>query len=284
MKMRRNLTRAMLVALSLMASMPVLAVDVIDDPTQIDERATQLIQTTNSLCWEMHRFHQQQPGYRESYRAAKEIWSRAGQLQEALRAGPVETEVLLGQITAMNDLFSQVESTLSKWENGDRSLIPVNNGPPLLRTVVTPGVAVDIPFIGVRVGGGGREVVVAEDGPAQPERKRLHPNSRGSKRSLEREFAAVDVALKYLSEDANLSSQPNPAAPADLSENARNAKSRPFIAEKSSHSTNSQITSMNHTISAVSHFICSLFRSASQQSNHVSIEETLNSISVLRPI
>ena len=219
MNMRRNLTRAMLVALGLVMAMPVLAVDVIDDPTQIDERATQLIQTTNSLCWEMHRFHQQQPGYRESYRAAKEIWSRAGQLQEALRAGPVETEVLLGQIADMNDLFSKVEATLSKWENGDRSSIPVN-GPPVLRTVVTPGVGVDIPFIGLRVGGGGQEVVVTEDGPPQNERKRLHPNSRGSKRSLEREFAAMDVALRYLSEDANLTSQPNPAVPGALSENA----------------------------------------------------------------
>ena len=223
MNMRRNLTQTMIVAIGLMAAMPVLAVDVIDDPTQIDDRATQLIQSTNSLCWEMHRFHQQQPGYRESYRAAKEIWSRAGQMQEALRAGPVETDVLLGQIAEINDLFAQVETTLSKWENGDRSLITVS-GPPVLRTVVTPGVAVDIPFIGVRVGGGGREVVVAEEGPPQNERKRLHPNSRGSKRSLEREFAAVDVALKYLSEDANLTSQPNSAAPDALSENAPDAQ------------------------------------------------------------
>ncbi len=223
MNMRRNVTRTMIAALSLMVAMPVLAVDVIDDPTQIDERATQVVQSTNSLCWEMHRFHQQQPGYRESYRAAKEIWSRAGQMQEALRLGPVETDVLLGQLTTMNELLSQVKATLSKWENGDRSVIPVN-GPPVLRTVVTPGVGVDIPFIGLRVGGGGQEVVVAEESPPQNERKRLHPNSHGSKRSLEREFAAVDVALRYLTEDANLTSQPNPAAPVDLSENAPDAQ------------------------------------------------------------
>ena len=223
MNMRRNLTRTMLAALSLIVAMPVLAVDVIDDPTQIDERATQVVQSTNTLCWEMHRFHQQQPDYRESYRAAKEIWSRAGQMQEALRMGPVETDVLLGQITAMNELLSQVKTTLSKWENGDRSVLPVN-GPPVLRTVVTPGVGVNIPFIGLRVGGGGQEVVVAEEGPIPNERKRLHPNSHGSKRCLERQFAAVDVAMRDLSEDANLTSQPNPSAPADLSENAPEAQ------------------------------------------------------------
>ena len=74
MQFRRNQTGAILVVMSMLAAMPVLAGDVIDDPTQIDERATQLIQASNSLCWEMHRFHQQQPHYRESYRAAKELW------------------------------------------------------------------------------------------------------------------------------------------------------------------------------------------------------------------
>lgn len=202
MQFRRNQTSAMMVVLGLLLVSPVRAVDIIDDPTQIDERATQLIQTSNSLCWEMHRFHQQQPGYRESYRSAKELWSQAGQLQEAIRSGPVETELLVGQITVMNDLFTRVKTTLSQWESGDRSLIAVGSEP-VQRTVVTPGVAVEIPFIGLRVGGG-PEVVVTTEGSSQIERKRLHPNSRGSKRSLERELAAVEVALNYLSEDAGM--------------------------------------------------------------------------------
>ena len=184
MQFRRNQTGAILVVMSMLAAMPVLAGDVIDDPTQIDERATQLIQASNSLCWEMHRFHQQQPHYRESYRAAKELWSEAGQLQEAIRSGPVETELLLRHIAVMDDLLTLFEATLSKWKSGDRSLITVG-GEPVQRTVVTPGVAVDIPFIGLRVGGG-QEVVVADGVPPQMGRKRFHPNSRGSKRSLER--------------------------------------------------------------------------------------------------
>ena len=216
MQFRRNRTSAMMVVLGLLLASPVRAVDVVDDPTQIDERATQLIQTSNSLCWEMHRFHQQQPGYRESYRAAKELWSQAGQLQEAIRSGPVETELLLRQITVMNDLFTQVKATLSKWESGDRSLI-AGGGEPVQRTVVTPGVAVDIPFIGLRVGGG-QEVVVTNESPEQIERKRLHPNSRGSKRSLERELAAVEVALNYLSEDAGMPVQNSSATTGATSE------------------------------------------------------------------
>jgi hypothetical protein len=195
----------MLAALTLAG--PVFAVDIIDDPMQIDERAAQLIQTSNSLCWEMHRFHQQQPDYRQSYRAAKEIWSRAGELREALRARPVETEALMRQITEMNEMFAQVEKTVSKWGTGDRSFVAPNNGPQQ-RLVVTPGAEIDIPFVGgVRVGR--PQVVVADDGPPQLERRRLHPNSHGSKRSLERELAAVKVALSYLLEDATVNMEPN---------------------------------------------------------------------------
>jgi hypothetical protein len=211
MRMRQGGIRAATVAAGVLAiviwAMPVFAVDIVDDPVQIDERAAQLLQTSNMLCWEMHRYHQQQPDYRSSYRAAKEIWSRAGELRDALRAGPVETETLVQQMTQMNATFVQLEKSLSKWSDGDRSLTPRNEGR-RPRTVVTPGVEVDIPFVGVRVGG--PRYAVTDDGPPQLERRRLHPNSRGSKRSLERDLAAVKVSLNYLLEDAGVSAEPTP--------------------------------------------------------------------------
>jgi len=215
MFMRRNGIRATTAAAGILATLtlavPAFAVDIIDDPMQIDGRATQLIQTSNSLCWEMHRFHQQQPDYRQSYRAAKEIWSRTGELRDALRAGPVESDVLVRQMTELNDIFTQVEKSLSKWGDGDRSLVAPNGGRGQ-RTVVVPGDEVDIPFVGgFRVGG--PRVVVTDDGPPQLERRRLHPNSHGSKRCLERELAAVKVAISYMLEDAGVTTQQN--APAD---------------------------------------------------------------------
>ena len=217
MFMRRNGIRSTTIAAGILATLtlagPLFAVDIIDDPMQIDERATQLIQTSNSLCWEMHRFHQQQPDYRQSYRAAKEIWSRTGELRDALRAGPVESEVLIRQMTELNDIFTQVEKSLSKWGDGDRSLVAPNGGPGL-RTIVTPGAEVDIPFVGgFRVGS--PRVVVTDDGPPQLERRRLHPNSHGSKRCLERELAAVKVAIGYMLEDAGVTTDTN--LPADNS-------------------------------------------------------------------
>jgi hypothetical protein len=206
----RAATAAGAVLATFMWIVPVSAVDIVDDPVQIDERAAQLLQTSNMLCWEMHRYHQQQPDYRSSYRAAKEIWSRAGELRDAVRAGPVETETLVQQMTQMNATFVQLVRSLSKWGDGDRSLTPRNEGRGP-RTVVTPGVEVDIPFVGVRVGG--PRYVVTDDGPPQIERRRLHPNSRGSKRSLERELAAVKVSLNYLLEDSGVSIEPTPALP-----------------------------------------------------------------------
>jgi hypothetical protein len=170
---------------SLVLARPTLAVDVIDDPMQIDEDAADVVQTANSLCWELHRYHRQQPEFAPTYRTAKEIWARAGDLRDALRNRPVETESLVQQVSQMNDMLAQVDKTLSRWGDGDRSLVPLNAGP---RTVVAPRVAVDIPFVGVRVGG---PRVYTEEGPPVLERRRLHPNSHGSKRGLERELAAL---------------------------------------------------------------------------------------------
>ena len=215
MRMRRSGMSTTMAVTGMLATLtlavPVFAIDIIDDPMQIDERAGQIIQTSNALCWEMHKFHQQQPDYRQSYRAAKEIWSRAGELRDALRAGPVETQVLMRQMTELNEIFTQVEKSLSQWGDGDRSLVSRNGGPGQ-RTVVTDGAEVDIPFVGgIRVGR--PRVVVTDDGPPQFERRRLHPNSHGSKRSLERELAALQVALSYMLEDAGVTDQSNaPAA------------------------------------------------------------------------
>ena len=194
---------AMLAGLTL--AMPVSAVEIIDDPMQIDERATQLVQTSNSLCWEMHRYHMQKPDYRETYVAAKDLWTQASQLRDGLRAGPVETEVLIQNVTQMNVLFTQVEKSVSKWGPGDLSQVAANGGwrP---RTIVAPGAEIDIPFVGIRLGG--PRVVTTDDNPPQYERRRLHPNSEGSKRSLERELAAVKVAMSYLLEDAGVTPPP----------------------------------------------------------------------------
>ncbi|MBS0262402.1 MAG: hypothetical protein JSS02_10670, partial [Planctomycetes bacterium] len=54
------------------------AVDILDDPIQIDEGLVQLVQASNSLAWEMYRYHQQQPDYQPAYRAVKELWKQAG--------------------------------------------------------------------------------------------------------------------------------------------------------------------------------------------------------------
>ena len=205
-----KMTTAAAVLAVLMCARPVLAVDVLDDPVQIDERIAQLLQTSNSLCWELFHYHQQQPDYRESYLAAKEIWSRAGEVREALRAGPVETEVLARQITLMNERLAQLEESLSQWGDGDRSLVPVGGGGQ--RTVVTSRAGVDLPFLGVHVGR--PRYVGTDDGPPQLERLKRHPNSPGSRRSLERQYAAVRVALEYLEEDAGITGNAAATGPA----------------------------------------------------------------------
>lgn len=215
MQTRMSLRMAIPGLLALMAfARPVFAVDIVDDPVQIDERAAQVLDASNSLCWEMHRYHQIQPNFKEAYRTAKDIWAQAGALRDALRTGPMETGVLAQQVAQMNDAFARLEQNVAQWGDGDRSQVP-HGGPPTQRTIVTPGVAVDVPFVGVRLGR--PRYVVTEDGPPVLERLRLHPNSRGSRRSLERELAAVKVAVSYLMEDAGTTDQaaqpPRPSQP-----------------------------------------------------------------------
>jgi hypothetical protein len=187
------------------------AVDIVDDPVQIDERAAQVVQAANSLCWEMYRYHQQTPDYPQEYRTAKDLWRQAGALRDALQnGGPLETEVMLQQVSQMNDLFVRLDQDLSKWGDGDRSQVPMIGGSNA-RTVVTDGVVVDIPFIGVQVGS--PRLAVVDDGSPALQRRRLHPNSHGSKRSLEREVASVKLAMSYLLEDAGVSGNPPTPAP-----------------------------------------------------------------------
>jgi len=192
-----------------------LAVDILDDAVQMDDRVAQVVQTSNALCWEMYRYHQQNPDYAQGYRAAKQLWTRAGGLRDALRSGPVETEAFVQEVAQINELFTQIEKTVSQWGEGDRSSLLANGGrtvvPDKKPVVVDPGVSVNLPiFGGVQLGR--PKVVMTEDGQATLERRRLHPNSRGSKRSLERELAGLKVAVNYLLEDSGTSADGTPTS------------------------------------------------------------------------
>jgi hypothetical protein len=158
----------------------------------------------------MYRYHQQQPGYAEAYKGAKAIWAQAGELRAALASGPVETDALVQRASEMNQAFTDLQKSVAQWGPGDRSqLATTGGGEP--RTVVRPGVAVNIPFVGLQVGGG--DVVVEEDPVSPLQRLRVHPNSHGSKRALEREFAALKVAISYLQEDAQITSPATATSP-----------------------------------------------------------------------
>lgn len=206
----------------------------LDDPAHLDELAASLQQLSNSLCWEMHRFHREKPDFSEAYRPAKEIWTMAGALRDALRAGPVDDRDVVDQVRKMNELFATVEKKCAAWGDGVRPATP--SGPVEERTVVVPGsgVDVDIPLLfggGIRVGRSPRMVVTEPVSPALP-RRAFHPNARGSRRALEREVAGVRTALNYLMEDAGVippesTNSPAPPRPMPPDTNAGPALSPP---------------------------------------------------------
>jgi hypothetical protein len=125
-----------------------------------------------------------------------------------LRAGAVESADAAERVARMGETFTVIDRNAAKWRDGVRPADPMAER----RGVVVrqgTGVAVDIPFIGVRVGR--PDVIVEEDAQPQMERRRYHPNARGSKRALERELAGVKTALSYLTEDTGVVSGPAPS-------------------------------------------------------------------------
>jgi len=183
----------------------------LEDPVHIDEMAAYLQTVSNSLCWEMHRFHREQPDFADAYRPAKEIWQIAGGLRDALRTGPVDMELIQSRVMKMNDLMATVEKLTERWGDGAKpTSVPVEPR----GVVVTPGagVNVDIPFVGgLRVGT--PRVFVPDDAPPVLERRRVHPNAHGSRRALERELFGVRVALNYLMEDTGVAGPADTAKP-----------------------------------------------------------------------
>ncbi|MGQ0634484.1 MAG: hypothetical protein ACT4QC_07735 [Planctomycetaceae bacterium] len=189
----------------------------IDDPAHFDELAAALQQKSNALCWELHRHHQQQPDFRETYRAAKELWSEAGAFRDALSAGTVATAALSQQVRAMNDRFARVEAATNGWGDGE---MPVTPDAREERMVVVPGSRfnVEIPLLfggGIQVGRPPQVVVAPQPGPGLA-RRMLHPHAHGSKRALVRQLEATGLALGYLSEDLSVGSPGDPRpAPAE---------------------------------------------------------------------
>lgn len=182
----------------LTSSFGVCAAEIVDDPRHIAELAAYANQTSNSFCWELHRFHQQQPDYPIVYRDAKEIWNLSAQLRDQLQLGPSNTPEIGQQVARMNALYGEIEKLTAKWGDGVRPA-PLPGENVERRVVVRPGPGVNVPYLGFRISaprvGIAEEVIV----PAAP--RVHHPNSRGSRRSLERELFAVKTSLSYLTED-----------------------------------------------------------------------------------
>src|SRR5262249_23725705 len=137
----------------------------LDDPAQIDEMAGAVQRTSNSLCWEMHRFHQEKPNFTDAYREAKDLWGMAGTLRDALRSGRIGPATLNDQVARMNEALVRVEKGLADWGDGVRPPLSLDQGQPV---VVSPGgVDVEVPLLfgGIRVQRPSR-MVIADPGPS----------------------------------------------------------------------------------------------------------------------
>lgn len=207
MKTRLSMAKPAVLALWLasLVSLSSVQAEPVEDPAHFDELAALVQARANSLCWEMHRYHRQQPDFGETYRMAKEVWALGGSLRDLLRTGPVDNATVAQQAQRIGEIFDQVERRASRWEGVapiDPAGVPVEE-----RGVVAvprAGLDIDVPFFGLRLGTPGG-VVVREDMRLRfADRRRPHVNARGSTRSLQRELDSAKIAVSYLMEDAGV--------------------------------------------------------------------------------
>lgn len=193
-------------AVSITVPSAVQADEPVTDVVHFSELSGYVQQTANSLCWEMYRFHQQQPDFLDAYRDAKEIWTLAGSLRGSLQNGPVADVQAADLANRMAELAARIETVTRKWGDGMRPAPPPAPLDPQHRVIVTPGagIGVDVPFFGIRLAT--PRIAIAEEVPPvlpMPQAVRTyHRHARGSRRSLDRELTTLKTALGYLVEDA----------------------------------------------------------------------------------
>ncbi|MBI5760254.1 MAG: hypothetical protein HZA46_17195 [Planctomycetales bacterium] len=83
----------------------------------LDELALEVQRKANELCWEMYLYHRHQPDFRETYKAAREIWSLAGHIHELLHRDPAPLGHVVKDMLELDQLFQLIENDMAAWND-----------------------------------------------------------------------------------------------------------------------------------------------------------------------
>ena len=139
---------------------------------QLDELALEVQRKANELCWEMYLYHRHQADFRETYKAAREMWSLAGHIHELLHRDPAPLGHVVKDMLELDQLVQLIENDVTQWTD-TRIDLNLRSSPMRL----------------MRRGGN---------------MKTLHAKVR-----------ALEDALRFLTEESNLSSETVPSETSD---------------------------------------------------------------------
>ena len=83
----------------------------------LDELALEVQRKANELCWEMYLYHRHQADFRETYKAAREMWSLAGQIHELLHRDPASLGHVVKDMLELDQLFQLIENDVAVWND-----------------------------------------------------------------------------------------------------------------------------------------------------------------------
>ena len=81
----------------------------------LDELALDVQRKANELCWEMYLYHRHQADFRETYKAAREMWSLTGHIHELLHRDPAPLGHVVKDMLELEQLFQLIEKDVADW-------------------------------------------------------------------------------------------------------------------------------------------------------------------------
>ncbi len=82
--------------------------------THVDHLALSVMRRANSVCWEMYRHYQYEPGFRRTYRGAYEMLKTAEYIHELVHHGGRRSRVA-HEIEELDKLFHEIQRAVRNW-------------------------------------------------------------------------------------------------------------------------------------------------------------------------
>jgi hypothetical protein len=90
----------------------------------VQRLAHEMYDMTNSICWEMHKYYRDNPGFRTTYREAWQMSQDAKEIEDLARRNyhrsPQKDDRIANRLADLDELFHHIESDVRRWRPSTR--------------------------------------------------------------------------------------------------------------------------------------------------------------------